>query len=172
MAAKEASSGMEVLVDRASKFYEPGEKVTGKINILNFDRFTDFKSFNIKANAFMDTVSQIRGSQGRAPLPEDQKTYFMKKGKVNFEELSSASSLGKDRHRTFNFLLESTEQNEKLLDAYVGVEFSIVVSFFTLITLFVVRSCGRMEGQVWQRKVRESPILLQRPWIWHCHEQG
>lgn len=147
---------MEVLVDRASKFYEPGEKVTGKINIMNFDRFPEFKSFNIQALAYMDTVSQIRGNMGRAPLPEEKKVYLMKKSKVNFEEVASSTGLGKDRHRTFDFMLESTEAGEKLLDAYVGVEFSVVVSFDTILIFPLVRSCSRMERQVWQREDRES----------------
>ena len=30
--------------------------------------------------------------------------------------------------KTFEFILESTEKNEKLYDTYVGVEFSILVS--------------------------------------------
>ena len=43
------------------------------------------------------------------------------KKEVKFEEVQ-----GKKTERTFNFVLESTEANEKLIDAYVGVEFSIV----------------------------------------------
>ena len=35
---------------------------------------------------------------------------------------------GKAKEINFEFILEATEQGEKLLDAYVGVEFSVIVS--------------------------------------------
>lgn len=70
---------MEITFDKASKFYEPGEKVTGQLS-LPIGKFTDLKGkIDIKAESYMDTVSQIRGSSGRPALPEDQRTYFMKK---------------------------------------------------------------------------------------------
>jgi len=70
---------MEITLDKASKFYEPGEKVTGMLN-LPIGKFQDLKGkVDIKAESYMDTVSQIRGKSGRPALPEGERTYFMKK---------------------------------------------------------------------------------------------
>lgn len=114
---------MEVVFDKASKFYEPGEKVTGTMTIKEWgSKFSELKNFVIKAESYMDTVSQIRGNQGRPPLDEKLRTYFMKKN-VEFADVP-----GQKTQRTFSFILESTEESEKLIDAYVGVDFSIVVS--------------------------------------------
>ena len=119
---------MEITVDKASKFYEPGEKVTGQIHFKDF-KIYDIKgdSLTCKAEAYMDTVSQIRGNMGRPPLEEKDRIYFMKK----------TVQIEKDGVNTkkFNFSLEATEGDEKLIDAYVGVEFSIVVSTFISIDL-------------------------------------
>lgn len=68
---------------------------------------------------------------GRAPLEESQRTYFMKKN-VTHSENSQASGKG---GRVFEFVLESTEPGEKLIDVYVGVDFSIIVR--TLIDWFI-----------------------------------
>ena len=54
-------------------------------------------------------------------LPE-KRTYFMKK------DVTSSEVANNKMQRTFEFILESTEEGEKLLDVYVGVEFSIIVS--------------------------------------------
>ena len=113
---------MEITLDRASKFYEPGEKVTGKLEFKDH-KFSDFESVTFKADCFMDTVSQIRGNMGRPPLDEKDKIYFMKKV-VDYTESHTAPG----KMLNFEFLLEATEADEKLLDVYVGVEFSIVVS--------------------------------------------
>jgi len=43
-------------------------------------------------------------------------------------------------------MLESTEAGEKLIDAYVGVEFSVVVSIFICNDLLIVQSDGEMHG--------------------------
>ena len=75
---------MEIILDRASKFYEPGEKVTGQI-IFNDFKLSDVEKgangLTLKAESYMDTVSQIRGNMGRGPLEENLKIYFMKKMK-------------------------------------------------------------------------------------------
>jgi hypothetical protein len=43
-------------------------------------KFQDLKGkVEIKADCFMDTVSQIRGSSGRHALSEGERQYFMKK---------------------------------------------------------------------------------------------
>ena len=118
---------MEITYDRASKFYEPGEKVTGTMVVKEWaNKFSDLRKLEVNAESYMDTVSQIRGAMGRPPLEVDKRTYFMKK-KVEINDVP-----GEKAKKTFSFVLESTEVGEKLIDAYVGVEFSIVVSIFGL----------------------------------------
>jgi hypothetical protein len=73
----------------------------------------------------MDTVSIIRGSIGRPPLREEDRIYFMKKKMT----LSDGGKVNSHTPIPFEFVLEATERNEQLVDAYVGVEFSVVVSF-------------------------------------------
>ena len=134
---------MEITVDKASKFYEPGEKVTGQIHFKDF-KIYDIKgdSLFVKAEAYMDTVSQIRGNMGRPPLEEKDRIYFMKKT-VLYE---------KDQVNTkkFSFQLEATEGDEKLIDAYVGVEFSIVVSisFFCSFCIDLSYSCCLIQYKI------------------------
>ena len=78
-AVKLIDETMTISFDKASKFYEPGEKVTGMLN-LPIGKFSDLKGkVNIKAECYMDTVSAIRGKSGRPALPEAERTYFMKK---------------------------------------------------------------------------------------------
>jgi hypothetical protein len=116
---------MDINFDRASKFYEPGEKVTGTMYLSNASwayKMSETKNMEVYAESYMDTVSVIRGNMGRPPLEEKDRIYFMKK-KVEFEDVKA-----KSRERTFSFVLEATEKGEKLLDAYVGVEFSVIVS--------------------------------------------
>jgi len=128
---------MEITFDRASKLYEPGEKVTGIIY------FKDFKVSEIEngdsgikiiAESYMDTVSQIRGDAGRPPQPEERRIYFMKKPvvikdlKPGTAPAPNAPIGGSKAQKTFEFILEATEKGEKLLDTYVGVEFSVLVS--------------------------------------------
>jgi len=83
----------------------------------------------------MDTVSEIRGKMGRPALPESERTYFMKKTAEHKE-----NSTNPTKARNFEFILESTETGEKLIDVYVGVEFSIVVSIIkTKRFLFILK---------------------------------
>ena len=71
----------------------------------------------------MDTVSMIRGNIGRPPLKEDDRIYFMKKKFT----LSDGGKINVASHIPFEFVLEATEKNENLVEAYIGVEFSIIV---------------------------------------------
>lgn len=68
---------------------------------------------------------------GRGPLEEHQKIFFMKKNVTHSENSQAAGKAG----RNFDFILEATELGEKLIDAYVGVDFSIVVSTYLKIIL-------------------------------------
>jgi len=65
---------LEVKLDRASKFYEPGERVTGTI-IVN--ESTMHSGIIVRAEGYMDTVSIIRGNIGRPPLKEEDRVVFM-----------------------------------------------------------------------------------------------
>jgi hypothetical protein len=112
---------MEITLDRASKFYEPGEKVTGTITFKEF-KFSDLTDIEFIAESYQDTVSEIRGAMGRPALDEKDRTYFMKK------KVDHKADPGNPKNRLFEFILESTEEGEKLIDAYVGVDFSVVVS--------------------------------------------
>jgi hypothetical protein len=77
----------------------------------------------IQAEGYMDTVSIIRGNIGRPPQKEEDRIFFMKKKFT----LSEGGKLNTSNTVPFEFVLEATEKNESLVDAYVGVEFSIVV---------------------------------------------
>lgn len=49
---------MDITLDRASKFYEPGEKVTGQLILKDWGtKFSEIKGFEVKAESYMDTVS-------------------------------------------------------------------------------------------------------------------
>ena len=77
----------------------------------------------MRAESYLDTVSQIRGKMGRPPLDESMRIYFMKKDVQHKEDPKAGAKGG----RLFEFVLEATEAGEKLIDSYVGVEFSILV---------------------------------------------
>lgn len=75
------------------------------------------------AEAYMDTVSMIRGNVGRPPMKEEDRIYFMKKKII----LQDNGRINTQTPTPFEFVLEATEKGEKLIDAYIGVEFSIIV---------------------------------------------
>ncbi len=72
----------------------------------------------------MDTVSIIRGNIGRPPMKEEDRVYFMKK-KFTLQETGKITN---QQPIPFDFVLEANEKTEQLIEAYIGVEFSIVVS--------------------------------------------
>ena len=118
---------MEITFDRASKMYEPDSKVTGNVAFKDYklgDIVDGVKGITMKSESYLDTVSQIRGKMGRPALEESQRIYFMKKDVKHSEDPKGKGLL-------FEFQLEATESGEKLIDAYVGVEFSIIVSLST-----------------------------------------
>ena len=73
------------------------------------------------AESYMDTVSAIRGNQGRQPLPVNDRIYFMKKN----ETISTGGKFSSNDPLKFSFTLEPSTSHP-LIDAYVGVDFSIV----------------------------------------------
>lgn len=70
---------LEVKLDRASKFYEPGERVTGTVTINDSQSQIQHSGISVVAEGYMDTVSIIRGNIGRPPLKEEDRIVFMKK---------------------------------------------------------------------------------------------
>ena len=70
---------LDIQYDRASKFYFPGEHVTGEIKINNQSAGIDYTKVTLLAEAFMDTVSVIRGKLGRPPLDPAKRIMFMSK---------------------------------------------------------------------------------------------
>lgn len=114
---------IEVKLDRASKFYEPGERVTGTVTITDSGSQIQHSGISVVAEGFMDTVSIIRGNIGRPALREEDRVVFMRK-KFQISEGGKANT---GTAIPFEFVLEATEKNEQLIEAYIGVEFSIVV---------------------------------------------
>lgn len=124
---------LEVKLDRASKFYEPGEKVTGTVIITDSGSQIQHSGISVVAEGFMDTVSIIRGNIGRPPLREEDRVIFMRK-KFNISDSGKAST---GTAIPFDFVLEATEKNEQLIEAYIGVEFSIIVSIDCCLSIIV-----------------------------------
>ena len=67
---------LDVQFERANKIYQPGETVTGTIAVQNIDKL-NYENVEIEAEAYMDTVSLIRGNLGRPALPRERRIYFM-----------------------------------------------------------------------------------------------
>ena len=56
---------LDIQFDRASKFYEPGEQVTGTCVLNSANQLPtnfEYQSYTMVAEAYMDTVSAIRGN--------------------------------------------------------------------------------------------------------------
>ena len=81
------------------------------------------------AEGYVDTVSIIRGNIGRPAMKEEDRIMLMKK---KFQ-LSDGGKVTTSSPIPFEFILEATEKNEQLIEAYIGVEFSIVVSLISCV---------------------------------------
>lgn len=95
----------------------------------------DHQGISICAESYMDTVSAIRGNMGRPPLKVEDRTVFMKKD-VNLQRAGKVIS---SEPVKFEFVLEATGK-DPLIDAYVGVEFSIVYK----VTCTLVKSASKI----------------------------
>ena len=73
------SSTLDIQFDRASKFYLPNEHVQGTISVANQAGGIDYSKVTLQAEAYMDTVSVIRGKLGRPPLDPAKRIMFMSK---------------------------------------------------------------------------------------------
>ena len=76
----------------------------------------------IEVEAYMDTVSMIRGNLGRPALPKEKRIYFMKKKQTVAE---NGMLFANGDPLPFSFKLETSTENV-LIDSYVGVDFSII----------------------------------------------
>ena len=74
------------------------------------------------AEAFMDTVSAIRGKLGRPPLDPAKRIMFMSK---TIPVANGGKIFPSDDPLRFSFQLEPTS-SQALPDSYVGVDFSVV----------------------------------------------
>lgn len=123
---------MEIVVERANKTYEPGEKVVGFINTVF--AFEEASNFKLKALSYMDTVSIIRGNVGRPPLDEKERIYMMKKDlehkSITPKAPVEAAIKAPKGSRSFEFILDPTEAGEKLIDSYTGVDFSVLYKVY------------------------------------------
>ena len=120
--AEKKQPSLDIQFDRANKIYQPNEMVTGTIVLQDSDTQVAYNSIELEAEAYMDTVSLIRGKLGRKALPKAQRIYFMKK-KETVKQSGIAFPGGEPV--SFSFKMESTTNNP-LIDSYVGVDFSIV----------------------------------------------
>lgn len=96
--------------------------VGGTISLKNSEKQMQYEMVEIEVEAYMDTVSMIRGNLGRPALPKERRIYFLTK-KQTVAENGMLFSGGDPL--PFSFKLESTTDNT-LIDSYVGVDFSIV----------------------------------------------
>mmetsp|Transcript_24681 Transcript_24681/g.17378 ORF Transcript_24681/g.17378 Transcript_24681/m.17378 type:complete len:163 (-) Transcript_24681:511-999(-) len=134
-ASSQASAPFDIQFDKASKFYMPGETVSGTIVVKEAKNYLDHQGISLVAESFMDTVSAIRGNMGRPPLKPEDRTVFMKKD-VSCQRAGKVISSEPVR---FEFVLEATGKYP-LIDAYVGVEFSIVYK----VTVTMVKSATKV----------------------------
>ena len=65
------------MFEKASKFYEPLEVVSGTISVINAVTYKDHGDVNMLAEAYMDTVSVIRGNLGRAAFKPENRFMLM-----------------------------------------------------------------------------------------------
>ena len=95
--------------------------MSGTISLTLAKTYTDHGDCTLIAEAYMDTVSAIRGSVGRPAMKPGYRFVFMSK---TITVSTGGKTIATDPLK-FNFLLENTGTHP-LIDAYVGVEFSVV----------------------------------------------
>lgn len=121
-ASSAAAPSLDVQFNRANKIYQPSEAVVGTIALKNLDQNVNYDSVTLEAEAYMDTVSLIRGNLGRPALPKEKRIVLMTK---SYKVAENGILFPNGDPLAFSFKLESTTSNP-LIDSYVGVDFSIV----------------------------------------------
>ncbi|CAI2377863.1 unnamed protein product [Moneuplotes crassus] len=117
-------ASLEIELDRADKYYAPGEMLGGTY-IYNDTVGIQHQGIVLNVSGYLDTVSIIRGKYGRGPLKESERIYFLKDRK----ELTSPGFLEVKKEIPFEYELQSNVPGENLVETYVGVDFSIIYEF-------------------------------------------
>lgn len=128
---------LDIQFDRANKIYQPSEQVAGTISLKNFEQQMAFEAVELEAEAYMDTVSLIRGNLGRPALPKDKRIMIMAQKKT---VASNGILFPNGDPLNFSFKLESTTSNQ-LIDSYVGVDFSIIYK----VTVTLIKRKGEVK---------------------------
>lgn len=95
---------LEIKLDKASKMYEPGEKVLGSLMLNEPASQVSHSGLMLLIEGYMDTVSIIRGNIGRAPMREEDRIYFMKKKEV----IADGGKVNTKTDIPFDFSIEAT----------------------------------------------------------------
>jgi len=120
---------VSVKLDRADKYYEPGDLLGGTYKYQDVAGGTQHQGIVLLVQGYLDTVSIIRGKYGRGPLKEHERIYFVKERK----EIVSPGYLEAKKDIPFEYELESNIAGESLVETYVGVDFSIIYEVSILI---------------------------------------
>ena len=116
------SASITIKLDRADKYYEPGEILGGTYLYEDPSGGTSHQGVSMNVVGYLDTVSIIRGKYGRPPLKEQDRIYFLKDRK----EIEPAGYIASKETYNFEYELEANISGEQLVETYVGVDFSIV----------------------------------------------
>jgi hypothetical protein len=135
-----SSSVLDIQFAKASKFYEPLETVSGTVAVTTAKTYTDHGEFSITAEAYMDTVSAIRGNLGKGPMRPTDRFVFMCKNII----VSHSGKTIAHEPLKFSFTLDKTGQHA-LIDAYVGIEFSIVYKVTAKVMIYGKEQKGTAE---------------------------
>ena len=73
--------------------------VTGTCTVAGAQMAIEYSGYTLVAEAYMDTVSAIRGNQGRPPLPVGDRIYFMEKK----EQIQTAGRFSQTEPMKFQF---------------------------------------------------------------------
>ena len=113
---------IEIKLDRADKYYEPGEMLGGTFTYNDVAGGSNHQGVTMNVQGYLDTVSIIRGKYGRPPLKEQDRIYFLKERK----EIQKAGYITSKSPHNFEYELEANVAGEQLVETYVGVDFSII----------------------------------------------
>lgn len=119
---------ISIKFDRADKYYEPGDTLGGTYTYHD-STGTNHNGIVLSVHGYLDTVSIIRGKYGRGPLKEHERIYFLKDRK----EIVKSGYLEANKEVSFEYELEANIAGEKLIETYVGVDFSIIYEVMILV---------------------------------------
>jgi hypothetical protein len=105
------------------------ETVSGTISVTSAKTYVDHGDCTLIAESYMDTVSAIRGNLGKGPMKPADRFVFLNKT-VNLSKGGKTIA-----HEPIKFSFTLDDAKAPLIDAYVGVEFSIVYKVTVRITI-------------------------------------